>query len=326
MSLTPTTLTVLSIGLLALALLAFAGALVAGELRRARASALIRRAIRSSAASIAEGTIGQAAAAKAAQEAEDAEDNTPAAELPLHWLESRLGKALVGEEDRRLIEKCGYSTLRPQLYFFVARIALAILVPLAAWAYMEAGGSPPNIFVLCGAFFIGFMGPKWLLRRRASQRRARIDHELPLFVDLLRLLQGVGLSLDQTLHIMAEEFGNVLPVLAQELALANRQYAQGRSREHSLNRLGNLYESEQLSGLVSLLVQVDRHGGAVQEPLRMFSDRLREHRRSEMKEKIGKITVKMTVIMICTLLPALIIVTAGPGFLAVMRSVGSMSR
>jgi tight adherence protein C len=75
-----------------------------------------------------------------------------------------------------------------------------------------------------------------------------------------------------------------------------------------------------------LLVQVDRHGGAVQEPLQKFSDRLREHRRMELKERIGKITVKMTGVMVTTLLPALVIVTAGPGFLAIVRSLGALGK
>ncbi|MDT4880080.1 hypothetical protein FQZ97_1158060 [compost metagenome] len=73
-------------------------------------------------------------------------------------------------------------------------------------------------------------------------------------------------------------------------------------------------------------MQVDRHGGAVQEPLRAFSDRLREHRRSEMKERIGKITVKMTGVMVITLLPALLIVTAGPGFIAIFHALGSVGK
>jgi tight adherence protein C len=64
----------------------------------------------------------------------------------------------------------------------------------------------------------------------------------------------------------------------------------------------------------------------VQEPLRVFSDRLRESRRSEMKERIGKITVKMTAVMVTTLLPALVIVTAGPGFIAVFHSLGVMNK
>ena len=105
-----------------------------------------------------------------------------------------------------------------------------------------------------------------------------------------------------------------------------RTRSQGRTREHSLHRLATLHRNENMRGLVSLLVQVDRHGGAVQEPLRIYSDRLRESRRSEMKERIGKITVKMTGVMVTTLLPALVIVTAGPGFIAIFRSLGAISK
>ena len=43
-----------------------------------------------------------------------------------------------------------------------------------------------------------------------------------------------------------------------------------------------------------------------------------------MKEAIGKVTVKMTAVMVLTLLPALMVITAGPGFLAVMRTLGSV--
>ncbi|MCY1515781.1 hypothetical protein D9M68_503820 [compost metagenome] len=72
------------------------------------------------------------------------------------------------------------------------------------------------------------------------------------------------MSLDQSLQVMATDFSHVLRVLGYELTLANRQYAQGRTREHSLHRLATLHKNENLSSLVALLVQVDRHGGAVQ--------------------------------------------------------------
>ena len=36
------------------------------------------------------------------------------------------------------------------------------------------------------------------------------------------------------------------------------------------------------------------------------------------------ITVKMTGVMVLTLLPALIVITAGPGFTAVIRSLSTM--
>ena len=90
--------------------------------------------------------------------------------------------------------------------------------------------------------------------------------------------------------------------------------------------MATLHGNDHLGELVALLVQIDRHGGAVQEPLTQFGERLREHRRAELKARIGRITVKMTGIMVVTLLPALVIVTAGPGFLAITRSLGALSR
>lgn len=319
MTFSPNQLAILSLALLALGLMAGAGALIAAELRRARSGKVIGRAIHQ----VVEAP--DLSKASADVEGESGTSTKSDIELPFHWLDSRLGRTLVADEDRNLIDQCGLSSKRAQLVFLVARVLLAFLLPFLAYVLWGAGHTQRTVvIVLAAAFVIGFMTPKWVLGRFAAARRERANQELPLFIDLLRLLQGVGLSLDQSLQIMASDFSHVLRVLGYELTLANNQYSRGRSREHSLQRLATLHKNENLRGLVSLLVQVDKHGGAVQEPLRIFSDRLREHRRSEMKEKIGKITVKMTAVMVSTLLPALVIVTAGPGFIAIFRSLGAV--
>ncbi|KQU84988.1 secretion system protein [Variovorax sp. Root318D1] len=317
MTFSPMQIAILALAVLALGLMAGAGALIATELRRARSGKVIGRAIHQ--------VVEAPDLSKASADAEEEPGASAKSdiELPFHWLETRLGRTLVADEDRNLIDQCGLSSKRTQLFFLVARVLFAMLLPLLAymaWGEKHTGGTAT--IVLAGAFVIGFMAPKWVLGRVAATRRERANQEVPLFIDLLRLLQGVGLSLDQSLQIMASDFSHVLRVLGYELTLANNQYSRGRSREHSLQRLATLHKNEHLRGLVSLLVQVDKHGGAVQEPLRIFSDRLRERRRSEMKEKIGKITVKMTAVMVSTLMPALVIVTAGPGFIAVFRSLG----
>jgi tight adherence protein C len=321
MTFTPNQLAIVSLVLLALGMMIGAGALIAAELRRARSGQVIGRAIR-------QGGVLPEASKPAADSALQADGLAPSdIELPFHWLDSRLGRALVADEDRNLIDQCGLSSKRAQLVFLVTRVLLAMLLPLIAYVVWSDGHAQRTVVaVLTAGFVIGFMAPKWVLGRFAAARRERAAQELPLFIDLLRLLQGVGLSLDQSLQIMATDFSHVLHVLGYELTLANNQYSRGRTREHSLQRLATLHKNENLRGLVSLLVQVDRHGGAVQEPLRVFSERLREHRRSEMKERIGKITVKMTGVMVATLLPALVIVTAGPGFIAIVRSLGAISK
>lgn len=244
--------------------------------------------------------------------------------LPEHWLNTSFGKALVAEEDRILLGKCGWGSTRSQLQYLIARSVCALVLPLLGLFVFS--GSKNFLFYLFAAFVVGFLAPKWVLRSVAGRRRASVARELPLLVDLLGLLQGTGMSLDQTLQVIGSDFGNVMPVLSKEVMLANQQYSRGSTRERSFGRMSEVYQNENLANLTSLMLQIDKYGGAVQEPLRVFGERLREQRKAKMKELIGKISVKMTGVMVVTLLPALIIITAGPGFLAVIRALGEMSK
>jgi tight adherence protein C len=239
-------------------------------------------------------------------------------------LDTPLGKIVVAEEDRRLLDRCGFFDTTARARFFAARIGFSVLLPLIVFVWRS--GEPRLAVWMFGALAFGFMLPKWLVRRRAAARQRTVVSELPMFVDLLRLLQGVGLSLDQTLQVMINDFATVLPVMSKELALAQRQFNTGRMREQSLSRLSTSYENDDLTAVMRLVIQVDKHGGAVQEPLRQFGDRLRESRRATLRERIGALTVKMTGVMVVTLLPALLIMTAGPGFIGVFHSLSTLHK
>jgi tight adherence protein C len=250
------------------------------------------------------------------------------AAIGLHWFDSQVGQQLVAAEDRQLIDQCGFVDTRARGIFLSARVACGIGLPLLTGFLLRGhsvGGPVRYGVVLFFALGIGYMAPKWVLGRIAANRRQAVANELPMLIDLLRLLQGVGLSIDQCVQVIVGEFRRVLPVLGQELEIANRHFVTGRTREQSLQRLASTYDNDDLRAVVRLIVQVDKHGGAVQEPLKQFGERLREGRRTSMRERIGKLTVKMTTVMITTLLPALLIVTAGPGFLAVMRSLSALA-
>ncbi|MCO5399656.1 type II secretion system F family protein [Ralstonia soli] len=233
------------------------------------------------------------------------------------WIDTSLGQRIVTEDDRRLLEECGFYGEYVRTLFGGVRMVLP--PALALVGFLLAPTVAKGLLWAFMGFALGYLIPKWALKQRAQDRRRRVDDELPAMVDMLRLLQGVGLSIDQSLQVIAGEFESMLPVLAGEFGRANQQFASGRPREQTLLRISLLFENEDLKGLITLLTQVDRFGGAVQEPLRQFGLRLQENRRARMKERIGKLTVKMTVVMVLTLLPALLIITAGPGFMGVMR-------
>lgn len=328
----------LALGLVALALLLIAGLVIARlaasrRSERVLAQALDQRA-QQSAVRAGAGPMGAGGAANtAAGAAKDARMKgfkgllDRLANTGIRWLDTPLGRKMVADEDRRFLEQCGYIDTRTRGLFLATRITGACLLPLVAGLLAHGHLDQRRYMALLVAALIsGFLAPKIYVQRRASMRRAGVIDELPMLVDLLRLLQGVGLSLDQSLQVMVSDFSGVLPILAGELEIAQRQFVAGRTREQSLQRLASSYDNEDMRAVVRLLIQVDRHGGAVQEPLKQFGERLRETRRAMLREKIGRLAVKMTGVMILTLLPALMIVTAGPGVLAVSHSLKSVKR
>lgn len=323
----------LALGLAALASLLIAGLLIARIVAARRSDrtltqALDERALQNAVAAAARGVDGaQAKQGKSAPASGMKGIYERFVHTGIRWLDTPIGRHIVAEEDRRLLEQCGFVDARTRGLFLIARLACAIVLPLLVG--MILGGridGPRYVMLLIVAVAAGVMIPKIVLSRRAAARRRGVVDELPMLVDLLRLLQGVGLSLDQSLQVMVNDFHGILPVLSSELAIAQRQFAAGRTREQSLQRLASSYENEDLQAVVRLLIQVDRHGGAVQEPLKQFGDRLRETRRAMLRERIGRMTVKMTGVMILTLLPALMIVTAGPGVLSVSHALKAMNR
>ncbi|ONC47716.1 hypothetical protein AQ914_09925 [Burkholderia pseudomallei] len=324
-----------AIGVLMLAALAIMQAVLARRTGRTLADALDQRAaaLEAAAARVAAGA-GAAGAARAGLRAAARDARRPrfaalldrAGRFGMRLLDTRLGKQIVADEDRMLLEQCGYVDAHTRGIFLSARIACAIALPAAV---ALVGGETVRTHLgawVALSVIAGFMLPKTYVRRRAAARRQSVVDEMPLLVDMLRLLQGVGLSLDQSIQVVTNDFRGMLPVLSSELGIAQRQFVAGRTREQSLQRLATSFDNEDLRAIVRLLIQVDKHGGAVQEPLKQFGDRLREVRRAMLRERIGRLTVKMTGVMILTLLPALFIVTAGPGMLAVTHALTAARR
>lgn len=302
-------------GLIALALiLAALAAAVMGAALISRARSLRKRSMR-----LDEAVAARAGKAVSAKPSKRQGWRDRIEEIGIKGLATSIGQSLVADEDRVLLDQCGVDTAAGRAWFFLARAALCIALPLGGYLLFGDKSLVAACLTVFFGFGIGYMGPKWYMSKRAGVRRKSADTELPLLIDLLRLLQGVGLSVDQAMQLIEQDFNTSMPVLVTELRHASAQYRSGQTRESSLTRFATVYKNEDMASIAELIVQVDRYGGGVQEPLRQFGDRMRERRRFDMKARIGQLTVKMTGVMVLTLLPALIIVTGGAGFIAILR-------
>jgi len=67
------------------------------------------------------------------------------------------------------------------------------------------------------------------------------------------------------------------------------------------------------------MIQTDRFGTSIADSLRTHSDFMRVRRRQEAEERAAKIGVKLVFPIFFLILPAMLIVVAGPGLLQVFK-------
>lgn len=224
-------------------------------------------------------------------------------------------------EEARLLRQAGVRAPAAVFVFFGLRLLLAAIGLVGALILGIAGifGGASAWLIAAGAAIALYLIPKFVLESRARQRMRRFNSELPFFVDMLGLLQGVGLSLEQSLYSLGQGQDIGLPVVTQELQTISQQMSAGRTRIDAMQHTADQILDRDFIELVSILRQIDKYGGDVGATLSGFSQRLQEKQRMALREYIGKLTVKMTGVMVLTMLPALLMITAGPGFLAITR-------
>ncbi|NTV95327.1 MAG: type II secretion system F family protein [Thiobacillus sp.] len=245
------------------------------------------------------------------------------------WLE-RLAPFLAGQtkgpaseqtsEERRLLAQAGYRGMQALVLFQALRLILMVVVLLAALSYAFVSGSPKSWLKVFLAVGVAYLAPKYILKWLAGRRMQDLANEIPLFIDYLRMMHGAGVSFEQALILFSEEKRVGLPVLSSEFNVVRIAIKSGRARNDALQQMSDQLGQAELKELVTLVNDADRYGAGLQEPLKRYAVRLMEKRRFDMQDYVGKLATRMVVVMVVFLLPALIIVTAGPGFVAVFKA------
>jgi tight adherence protein C len=208
----------------------------------------------------------------------------------------------------RLVQ-AGYRRDEALTLFFGIRIAFA--VGLFA---LFAGGilTKPNILVALGGLGLGYVLPGMVLARIAKKRAHRIRLSLADMLDLLVVSVEAGLGLDQALQRVGAELEFAYPELSDELRLINLELRAGRPRSEALRNLADRTGVDDLSALVTMLIQTDKFGTSVAQSLRVYSETLRTKRRQRAEEAAAKCGVKMVFPLVICIFPTIWVVTIGP--------------
>ena len=172
--------------------------------------------------------------------------------------------------------------------------------------------SRPNIMVALAAMGLGYVLPGMLLARMAKRRSHRIRLSLADMLDLLVVSVEAGLGLDQAMQRVGQELAFAYPELSDELRLINLEMRAGKPRGEALRNLADRTGVDDLSSLVTMLIQTDKFGTSVAQALRVYSDTLRTKRRQRAEEAATKTGVKMVFPLVFCIFPAIWVVTIGP--------------
>ncbi len=215
----------------------------------------------------------------------------------------------------------GFRTNSAVAVYYGAKILLATLFVLGSLAFRDRMGNPLlRLMLPVSAGGIGYFLPALILGRLVKRRHLKIRLALPDVLDLLVICTEAGCGLDQAIVNVSRELKHVHPAVSEELSLVNMEIMAGKSRSEALRNFAKRTSEDEVKKLVAILVQTDRFGTSVADALRTQSDYLRIRRRQEAEERAGKVGVKLVFPIFFFCLPALLIVTAGPGMLQLFHN------
>ncbi len=238
----------------------------------------------------------------------------------------QLGRVVpLSEEDESVVRHdliaAGYrSNNAVWIYFGLRALTVVAVVGLALIFRSSITDNPVlNIVIPIAAGFAGWFGPSFVLDYLVSARQQRIREGLPDTLDLIVVCVEAGLALDQAMQHVSRELMDVHPDISREIETVNLEIRGGKRRAEALRGLADRTGEPELSKLVAVMIQTDRFGTSIADSLRTHSDFMRVRRRQEAEERAAKVGVKLVFPIFFLILPAMLIVVAGPGLLQVFK-------
>lgn len=251
-------------------------------------------------------------------------------DLAVKWLGklhlSRGSKSAGHVELAVLLPRAGWYRREDRVIFHI----VSILAPLAAIALALLYGVNAS---LTGAHTFGlsfiaavpaFLLPRYGLRYLAAQRQHRVAREVPVLLRLLNVLFEASLSLEHALSVVREQAGALFPGLDQELGLFLQRVNTGADRVEALRQSAATLDVPEFTDAAAVLSQAAQLGGGVKQSLLRLAETIEARDETNLRETIGRLSAKMTIVMVVFLFPALFIFLAGPGLLAVGRALGAV--
>lgn len=168
---------------------------------------------------------------------------------------------------------------------------------------------------ICIFAYVGFSGPTFWLRWYINKRSREIRKMMADVVDLIVLALEAGLGFDQA---VGEAVSKIKGPLSDELSRVLDEVRVGRLQSEAFRAMSIRVRMPELTLLVAAIEQAIKMGSGLAHSLRLQADEIRERRMAIVREKAGKLPVKMMLPLVFFIFPALFVVILGPAAIQFM--------
>ena len=235
------------------------------------------------------------------------------------------GESWIRETERELAQAGIRNKNATALYIF-CHVQFMLLM-IGGMLFLQQGNDTAQKFGgMAAAFILGYVIPPQVLHRLVKRYRQKLMDALPDTVDLLGIVLGTGLSLDQAMLRVSEEMQFIYPELANEFATVVMQVRAGQERTVAFQRLIKRTGIEDLKSLAAMIIQSERFGTSLSQALNVYAQALRQRRRLRAETAVAKAPVKMMFPMIIFILPVLFIISIVPALAIAFKDLRNMGR
>ena len=203
--------------------------------------------------------------------------------------------------------------------FMAIKLVVALVMGLGLTGFAALIGQSAFRVVL--AFVVGagvgYWYPSAYVKRKIKERKAQIARAMPDSIDLLTICVEAGLGFDLALRRVTDKWQNAL---SDEFDRVLTDMRLGRARRDALKDMVERTGVDDLSTLVSAIIQADQLGVGVVQVLRIQSEQLRRRRRQRAEEKAHQAPVKIIFPMVLFIFPAIYVVVLGPAIPKILES------
>lgn len=223
-------------------------------------------------------------------------------------------------ELRRQLYAAGLYQTTPRRFLGYRVLAAVALAGFWLWLMAVSGSGLAATIVgtLClGAS--GWVGPMFLVKRRAATRLEQVDHEIPELVDLLVTAVEGGLGFAGALQLVAPSLEGPL---GDEIRIVLQEHEMGLTTHEALRNMAGRIDTLSMRSFIQAVNQGELLGVSIAKIMRDLATEMRSRRRQSAEERAHKAGTKIVFPVALCIFPAIFVIALGPPLIYLTHNLG----